>query len=195
MAEKKKKAAAKPPANAGAAKPAGTRIKLIVILLLALLLLGGAGFAVYYFFLQPKPAEPTEGMAGAEGTGAPQTPAAQSPQPAPTPAQPAPPPTPVYHNLGSFTVNLNSAQARFLRVGLVVSTLSPLVPAALDKHKPRLRNDILSLLATQDFALLNTPEGKEALREALRQTLVRALASSGEPSDIRDVLFNDLIMQ
>ncbi|QIK38928.1 flagellar basal body-associated FliL family protein [Caldichromatium japonicum] len=194
MAEKKKKPTAKPPTDAGAAKPAGVRIKLIIILLLALLLLGGGGFAAYYFLLRPKPTDTTEETANADGASAPQ------PQPAPPPAaaasqSAAPPPTLVYHNLGSFTANLISGQARFLRLGLVVSTFNPLVPAALDKHKPRLRNDILSLLASQDFVALNTPEGKETLREALRQTLVRILASAGEPADIRDVLFNDLIMQ
>lgn len=204
MAEKKKKAASPPPAK-GAEKPPRSGIKLLIIGLIALLLLGGGGFAAYYF-LWPKQTD--SGEANAESTGEPQA----ATQPAPTPAAPppqaaAPPPTLIYYDLSKvkdkdgkekdekFIVNLASGQARLLQVGLVVATFNPQVPAALDKHRPRLRNDILNLLATQDFATLNTPEGKEALRESLRQALVRILASSGEVADIRDVLFSDLIMQ
>lgn len=188
MAEKKK--AEKEPAAQG-----GGNGKLIIILLvvLILLLLAGGGGAAYYFLIHKQPTvEEGEGeTAAATETAAAPAPAS-TPEAAPAPAVAAPL---LYHPLEDLTVNLPSGPARFLRVSLIVATPNPAVITALDKHMPMLRNDILAILAAQQFEVLNTPEGKDTLREALRQKLVQLLARASEPADVRDVLFNELIMQ
>ena len=188
MAEKKK---ANPKADKSAEKPPGGRLKLIILIVILLLLLAAGGGAAYYFLWYGKSAdEAGESEASAE------TPAetvAQSEQSTAAPPEFAPL---VYHKLDGLTVNLSpGAPVRFLRVTLTITTPNPAVITAVDKHMPMLRNDILTLLAAQEYAALNTPEGKDTLRESLRQTLVRLLVRASEPSDIRDVLFNELIMQ
>ncbi|BCU08220.1 flagellar basal body-associated FliL family protein [Allochromatium tepidum] len=188
MAEKKK--ADKKQADKGAEKAPGGRMKLIIILVILLLLLAGGGGAAYYFLWYGKSADEPDASAETSSEAAP---AGQTEEG--TAAIPVAGPL-IYHKLESFTVNLSpGGPVRFLRVSLTIATPNPAVIAAVDKHMPMLRNDILTLLAVQEFATLNTPEGKDTLRESLRQTLVRLLARSGEPSDIRDVLFNELIMQ
>ena len=188
MAEKKK---ADKKADKGADKAPGSRIKLIILIVILVLLLAGAGGAAYYFLWYGKsagdtdasetPAEVVDETASAAHGAADATAMAFAPL--------------TYHKLDSFTVNLPPGPMRFLRISLTIATPNPAVIAAVDKHMPMLRNDILTLLATQQFAALNTAEGKDTLRESLRQTLVRLLVRASEPSDIRDVLFNELIMQ
>lgn len=188
MAEKKK--AEKEPAAQG-----GGNGKLIIILLvvLILLLLAGGGGAAYYFLIHKQPTvEEGEGETEAATETAAAPAPASTPEAAPAPAVAAPL---LYHPLEDLTVNLPSGPARFLRVSLIVATPNPAVITALDKHMPMLRNDILAILAAQQFEVLNTPEGKDTLREALRQKLVQLLARASEPADVRDVLFNELIMQ
>lgn len=188
MAEKKK--AEKEPAAQG-----GGNGKLIIILLvvLILLLLAGGGGAAYYFLIYKQPTvEEGEGETEAATETAAAPAPASTPEAAPAPAVAAPL---LYHPLEDLTVNLPSGPARFLRVSLIVATPNPAVITALDKHMPMLRNDILAILAAQQFEVLNTPEGKDTLREALRQKLVQLLARASEPADVRDVLFNELIMQ
>ncbi|MGQ9830648.1 MAG: flagellar basal body-associated FliL family protein [Thermochromatium sp.] len=187
MAEKKK---ANPKADKSAEKPKGVRLKLIILIVILLLLLAAGGGAAYYFLWYDKSAdesgESAETASEAEPAGQPKGGASAVPVSGPL----------IYHKLESLTVNLSPrGPVRFLRVNLVIATPNPAVIASVDKHMPMLRNDILTLLAAQEYAALNTPEGKDTLRESLRQTLVRLLARSGEPSDIRDVLFNEFIMQ
>jgi flagellar protein FliL len=187
MAEKKK---ANPKADKGAEKAPGGRIKLIILIVILLLLLAGGGGAAYYFLWHGKSAEDAgESEASAE---TPTETAAQSEEGTAAPPEFAPL---VYHKLEGLTVNLSPGPVRFLRVTLTITTPNQAVITAVDKHMPMLRNDILTLLASQEYAALNTPEGKDTLRESLRQTLVRLLARTSEPSDIRDVLFNELVMQ
>ena len=187
MADKKK---ASPKADKSAEKPPGSRIKLIILIVILLLLLAGGGGAAYYFLWHGKSAEDAgESEAAAE---TPTETAAHSEDGAAVPPAFAPL---VYHKLDSLTVNLSPGPVRFLRVSLTITTPNQAVITAVDKHMPMLRNDILTLLAAQEYAALNTSAGKDTLRESLRQTLVRLLARASEPSDIRDVLFNELIMQ
>ena len=191
MADKKK--APKKTADKPAEKPPGGRLKLIILIVILLLLLAGGGGAAYYFLWYNKPADASESEASAET-------ATEETAP-PTEEGTAPPPefAPLtYHQLKpkGFRVNLApGGPARFLQVNLTITTPNPAVIAAVEKHMPMLSNDILTVLAAQEYATLNTSEGKDTLRESLRQTLVRLLARTGEPSDIRDVLFNELIMQ
>ncbi|QGU33495.1 flagellar basal body-associated FliL family protein [Thermochromatium tepidum] len=191
MAEKKK--ADKKQPEKGAEKGPGSRIKWIILLVILLLLLAGVGGAAYYFLFRGKSADEPEASAETTNGAAPAAGRSEEGMAA-TPAPVAGPL--VYHKLESFTVNLSpGGPVRFLRVSLNIATPNSAVIAAVDKHMPMLRNDILTVLAAQEYATLNTPEGKDILRESLRQTLVRLLARTGEPSDIRDVLFNELIMQ
>ncbi|MTW20329.1 flagellar basal body-associated FliL family protein [Allochromatium palmeri] len=187
MADKKK--ADKKGADKSAEKAPGGRMKLIILIVILLLLLAGGGGAAYYFLWYGKSADESGDAVETETEATSEVQAEEG-----APAAPVFGPL-TYHELESFTVNLSPGSVRFLRANMTIATPNPEVIAAVDRHMPMLRNDILSVLAAQEFATLNTAEGKDTLREELRQTMVRLLARSREPSEIHDVLFNELIMQ
>ncbi len=191
MAEKK---ADKPESPKGS----GSKFKLILLILIALLVLGGGGGAAYYFlfYKAADPADPaaetTEGHAATETH--------QEPAPAHQPETDAAPAAEhtqvIYHALEPITVNITTpGSVRFLRISLTVVTQNPLVIAAIDKHLPMIRNDLLAQLSALDAAAINTPEGKAALREELRKLIAGILTRASEPSGIQEILFTDLVMQ
>jgi len=176
------------------AKPSGKR-KLILIILIVVLLLAIGGGVAAFFLLKKDPVQ--EEGAGEEAT---TEPTAEQAAPAPSAPSAAPavaPGTPLtYQALEPLTVNLTtSGLMHFLRVGITVTTYDPAVAAAIERHAPMIRNDFLRHLAIQDYEVLNTPEGKDALREELGSMLSGLLVKAGEPSLIEEVLFTDLVMQ
>ncbi|MBK1721311.1 flagellar basal body-associated FliL family protein [Thiocystis violacea] len=179
MAEKKK--------DEPQEKPSGGKMKWIILILLLLVLLGG-GAGVAYYFLIYKAADQTEVAADAVDAEEGAAPVAA------TPAQPQGPL--IYHELEPFTVNITTpGPVRFLRLQMTVVTRDEGVVAAVDKHMPMIRNDLLALLATQESSVMNTPEGKDALREQLKQTVSGILTRMGAPSGVTDILFTDFVMQ
>lgn len=196
MAEKKKEAPQE--------KPAGSKLKWIILLVVLLLVLGAGGGAAYYFLVYKAGDQGAEGEHAEEGAGHAASPAeghggdaggaghggeggshAGSSQ--------APP---IYHDLEPFTVNMAaSGPVRFLRLKVTIVTRDPAVIAALDKHMPMIRNDLLSLLGNQDQASLNTREGKDALRQELKKSIADALLKVREPSWVDEILFTDFVMQ
>lgn len=175
MAEKKKDEAVE--------VKSGGKIKWIVLILIVVVLLAAGAGAAYYFLIY-EPDEPSaQAEEGAQGqVGETSAPAVQAPL--------------IYHRLEAFTVNITApGPVRFLRVKMSVVTRDEAVVDALDKHMPMIRNDLLSLLASQEFARVNTPEGKDALREELKQSLIQILTKAGEPAGVEEVLFIDFVMQ
>ncbi|NEV60497.1 flagellar basal body-associated FliL family protein [Thiorhodococcus minor] len=175
MAEKKKDEAAE--------VKGGSKLKWIILILIVVLLLAVGAGAAYYFLIVKSDDQAEEAGDGSQAQGAEaMAPAVQAPL--------------IYHRLEAFTVNITApGPVRFLRVKMTVVTRDEAVVAALDKHTPMIRNDLLSLLAGQEFATVNTSEGKDALREELKQSLTGILTKAGEPASIEEVLFTDFVMQ
>ncbi|MFD2112947.1 flagellar basal body-associated FliL family protein [Thiorhodococcus fuscus] len=189
MAEKKKK---EEPAAEG--KGGGGKLKLIIVIVSVLLILGAGGGAAYYFLVFDKAAETTE--EGAEAS-KPEEEAQPTEPDSPEATAPASLQDPViYYALEPITVNITApGSVRFLRVNITIATRNERVVAAVEKHLPMIRNDLLSHLSSQDSAALNTAEGKDKLREELHSMISAALTRSAEPSDIVNVLFTDFVMQ
>lgn len=175
MAEKKK-------TQEPAEKASGSKLKWIILILILLVLLGAGGGAAYYFLVYSSSEQP-------EATDEPAQPAAAA-------AAPAPNAPPIYHPLDVFTVNIAApGPVRFLRVKMTVVTRDPGVASAIDKNMPMIRNDLLSLLGSQEFEKINTQEGKDTLREQIKQAISRILVKAGGPSSVDEVLFTDFVMQ
>ena len=152
-----------------APKKAGKK-KLIIIIVLALIVLGGGGAAAWYFLLG--------GTEEAEV------------------AAPAPMPLRYYRLDKPITATLEPDQpASFLRVNLVLASRDPAVIDALRLHTPIIRNDLLPILGNQDYAELNTPEGKDALRTQIYDAITAILVRTGSPAGIEHVYFNEIVMQ
>lgn len=169
--------------QAPGAKGSRSKKKWILLILILLLVLGGGAGAAYYFFVYK--------TAGETPTAVDEVTESGEAAPVVTARTPL-----IYHGLESFTANLAApGPVRFLRVAITIVTPDQKVVDAVDKHMPVIRNDLLSLLSSQEFASMNTPEGKDALRETLKETIVGVLTGAGAPAGVTDVLFTDFVMQ
>lgn len=84
---------------------------------------------------------------------------------------------------------------RFLQVELTVMTRDGSVVSAIELHQPMLRNALVLLYSGQDFAELQTAEGKELLRQATLQELQRLLEKEIGRPGIEQALFTNFVMQ
>ena len=104
---------------------------------------------------------------------------------------------PGYVSMGPYLiVNLASEEAaRFLRVELDFYVLNAADNNVIQEYRVALRDRLITLLGGRDMEVLQSVEGREALRketlEALRETLTRF---SGRPA-IEDLYFTAFIMQ
>ncbi len=154
------------PASGGSNKT-----KLIVIILVALILLGGGGAAAWFFLLRSG-GETTEGQEVVSSSL-------------------------IYFRLAQpITATLGPNEpANHLRVNIVLATRNQSVVDALNLHTPIIRNDLLVLIGNQSSAELNTPEGKEVLREKVFETITAVLVRTGSPAGIEHVFFDEIVMQ
>ena len=158
----------------GLEKPAKSRKKLFILIgigLLALLLSAGGGA---YFMLSGEDEE-----AAAE-----------------VPAEPVKQEA-LYQALEPpFVVNYSdSGRQRYMQVSVVLMGRNAEGMAKLNQHLPLIRNQLVLLFGSEDFAALMSPEGKEALREKAGLA-VKALMEKevGDPV-IESVLFTNMVLQ
>ena len=94
-----------------------------------------------------------------------------------------------------FVVNLaDGGGGRYLKVNLQLVIAGAEAGAEIEEDavaKVRLRSEVLDLLTQQNSDALMTPEGKNALKQAISE---RA-SHSVEPHKVMDVLFSDFIVQ
>lgn len=152
-----------------AAAPPAKSKQLLWIVLLLVIAAGGAGGAWY--------------LKGRAHDAAPAAPK----------AQPA-----LYYKLDpAFVVNFEAEQlVRFLQVTVEVMSRDPQAIDFLKQHDPVVRNDLLMLLSDQQYAVIATPEGKEALRaQALEAVRAAAAREGGKPDAIEAIYFTSFVMQ
>jgi len=95
-----------------------------------------------------------------------------------------------------FIVNSTAVgQRRYLQTSVSVLTRDPAVIDALNAHAPIVRSGLINLLADQDFMVLQTDAGKQALREKMRTTIEATLSKEANVSGVEAVLFNSFVMQ
>lgn len=103
----------------------------------------------------------------------------------------------IYYPLNEkLVVNYNvRGRQRFLQVEISLMFRDNAVAAAIEKHMPRIRNDLIMLMSGQEFEDLQTPEGRELLRQdALRSIQAILQEEIGQPG-IEQVLFTSFVMQ
>jgi flagellar FliL protein len=102
---------------------------------------------------------------------------------------------PNYHELSpSLIANLPTG-ARYVRCDVQLMTMDAGQLEDIQLHAPAIRHALLMLLSEQDGAKLNTPEGKEALRqEALRLTRATLQELTGRVG-VEDLFFTAFFVQ
>lgn len=90
---------------------------------------------------------------------------------------------PVYVTLEPFTVNLTSeASDRYLQVGIDLKVSAPDIEGKVKLHLPEIRNGILLLLTSKKVDDLASIEGKNTLREEIRDIVNKAIGYYKAPA-------------
>lgn len=168
-----------PPAAAAEAgsKPAG-KMKLIIVIVLALLIAVGLSIGGTWFFLSKGAAKEEVAHESAES-------AAPVKQPA------------IYEELApAFVVNFTqNGRARYMQVSVALMTRDQAGLDALKVHMPVLRNNLVMLFSSQDFATLITPVGKEMLRQQATASVQQLAEKETGKVTVEQVLFTNLVLQ
>lgn len=95
-----------------------------------------------------------------------------------------------------FVLNFEGkSKARYMQIGLEVSTTNAKAFAAVKKHLPVIRNEIVLLLSGQKYQEMVTPEGKEQLRAELIETINNVLKQHKVKKGIDNIYFTSFVMQ
>jgi flagellar FliL protein len=96
-----------------------------------------------------------------------------------------------------FVVNFEGDQlVRFLQVTVQVMTRDPATVEVLKANDPVVRNDLLLLLANQQYDVVATRSGKEKLRADTLAAIRHVIDSSGgKATNIEQVYFTSFVMQ
>ncbi|MGI6409290.1 MAG: flagellar basal body-associated FliL family protein [Thiopseudomonas sp.] len=153
------------------------RLKLIMVVAVALLVSVGLSAAGTWFFLSKDRPQQEEGTI--------QPIIAQAKQQA------------LYESLEpAFVVNFQTeGRTRYMQVSLALMARDEQQLAMLRSHMPALRNQLVMLFSSQDFAQLNTPLGLDMLKQKVTATVQElAVREVGVPV-VEQVLFTNFVMQ
>ncbi|MCF6781926.1 flagellar basal body-associated FliL family protein [Stutzerimonas stutzeri] len=154
------------------------KLKLIVLVVLGLLLAVGLSVGSTLYFMSR--GESKSADVAADTQGAPLRQAA------------------VYETLmPAFVVNFSNTggRQRYMQVSVALMSRDQAALDALKEHMPLLRNQLVMLFSSQEFASLTTPVGQEMLRQQATAS-VQELAQReiGKPA-IEQVLFTNFVLQ
>ena len=155
------------------AQSGGGKKKLIIIIVAALLVIGGAVAGALFF------------MGGDDGEAMAEEEVVIEKS------------DPTYVDLDPpFTVNLDPDDSvGFLQVSMQVLTYNDEVVADIEKHKPLIRNNLVTLFGQQKSINLRAPEGKEKLQKAVLETIQAIIDKSGSGGEVENVFFTSFVMQ
>lgn len=96
----------------------------------------------------------------------------------------------------AFVVNFKSqGKSRYLQVSVALMARNKADLDALKVHMPTLRNQLVMLFSSQEFAELNTPLGVDLLKQKATIAVQElALIEVGKPV-VEQVLFTNVVMQ
>lgn len=103
----------------------------------------------------------------------------------------------IYHSLRpAFIINyVTGSKPRFLQAELTVMARNPAVIEALIDHMPLIRSSIVTYLTDQDFFELQTPSGKESLREGIRALVDELILREEQIQGVESVLLTNFVLQ
>lgn len=168
------------PAAAAAVAPAKKSSKMLLIIIVAVVVAAAAGGGAYFLLgNKPQDSAKDEKAHVKEGAGKSKAPA--------TYLKMDPP----------FVVNFEAkGMVRFLQVTVEVATRDPATAELIKRHDPRIRNDLLLLLGSQQYTAISSREGKEALRaEALKVVANVISTEGGDGKQVEQLFFTSFVMQ
>jgi flagellar protein FliL len=95
-----------------------------------------------------------------------------------------------------FVLNFEGkSKAKYMQIGMEVATISDKAQAAVQKHMPVIRNEVVLLLSGQKYEEMVTPDGKEQLRAELIETINKILKQHNVRIGIHKIYFTSFVMQ
>jgi flagellar FliL protein len=103
---------------------------------------------------------------------------------------------PVFVNLESFTVNLQSeGSEQFLQVAFTVQVPEQTEVEAIKLYMPQVRSRVLLLLSGKKASEISTVEGKKKLADEIMAQIKQPFAPSGASLAITNVFFTSFVIQ
>lgn len=153
-------------------KKGGSKLIIIIVAVLVLLIVGAAAF----FLMRSGGEEQSDSKEDAEEV-----------EKMPAMYIPLKPP---------FVTQFNdSGRQRYLQLELSLMTRSDEGYQNLIKHLPKIRSNLLNVVGAQLFEDLKTPEGKDAMREALAEEIRTLMEEETGAPQIEDVYYTTFIIQ
>ncbi|MET0380152.1 MAG: flagellar basal body-associated FliL family protein [Spongiibacteraceae bacterium] len=169
-------------------KAAGKK-KLILLVIIGVVLLAicaGGTFAVMHFMGGDKTATAAEVAAEGEHAEGEEGEAAK-PEHAALVYFPFEPPF-----LTNFVIN---GRPRYLQLSITVASRDQETIDALQKHMPLVRNRVVMLLSSEQFDILRSRAGREALQGKLIEAVKEILQKETGKADVEKLLFTNFVMQ
>ncbi len=95
-----------------------------------------------------------------------------------------------------FVVNLeDNSKVNFMQVEIQIMAHSMEPLNLVEHHMPVIRNKLMLILSSQKYEEVNTREGKEKLREEIKEAIQEILHEESPNANIEAVYFTSLIMQ
>ncbi|MEE9356658.1 MAG: flagellar basal body-associated FliL family protein [Methylococcaceae bacterium] len=96
----------------------------------------------------------------------------------------------------SFVTNFpKEKDERLFQVSIAILANNEETIEAIKKHEPKIRNNFLLVLTSQDLQQLKTTEGKNKLRESLKQELLLILKETHQEQGFDEMFFTSFVMQ
>lgn len=94
----------------------------------------------------------------------------------------------------AFVTNFVAPKIRYLKADVTLKVKGTATADAVNRHVPFIRNNLVMLFSRQEEDALNSPEGRQHLKEEALQEVINALQAESEPTDVQEVLFTSFIV-
>ena len=94
----------------------------------------------------------------------------------------------------AFVTNFQSRRIRYLKADVTLQVKDKATAEAVSRNEPLIRNNLVMLFSRQTEEDLNSPEGRQHLKDEALQEVLNALQSENEPTDVQEVLFTSFII-
>jgi flagellar FliL protein len=102
---------------------------------------------------------------------------------------------PVFVNLETFTVNLQSEHDQHLQTNLTLKVEDPSKADLIKLHMPEVRDHILLLLSSKTASQIATVEGKKKLAAEVAAEINESFSAEGSSRAVESVLFTSFVIQ
>lgn len=94
----------------------------------------------------------------------------------------------------SFVANFQANKIRYLKADVTLKIQDGATAEAVRRHQPYIRNNLVMLFSRQSEESLQSPEGRQHLKEEALQEVINALQAESEPTEVQEVLFTSFIV-